>query len=276
MRYIACLAAVLGLTIPAAASALPSIKANPANKMLKRGLDPIQYDRATRCNGGHVFAGTYAMVNWLQHNASGVNWGEYRCEKWGKHEASIHSAGRAIDWHPSSMAAGRALVKLLLAADKDGNKAALARRMGIQGLIFNCKSWFGNWDGEMGNYSYCYGKNGKRKKNLDPTQAHMNHVHIELNNLGAKKQTTFWNKNVSYPVQDNEPGDAELDTEELPEPTTPVKQPTVQVPQTPVQQPSLPQPDTYSNSGGSTDGTYSHHHWNSNGGYDSSDWDDWG
>jgi hypothetical protein len=57
----------------------------------------------------------------------------------------------------------------------------------------------------MGHYSYCYGKNDKRKKNLDPTQAHMNHVHIELNLSGAAKKTTFWNKNVTYdapvPVQ---------------------------------------------------------------------------
>jgi hypothetical protein len=198
MRYIVCLVAALALAIPAAASALPSLSANPANKLLSRGIDPIQYDRATRCNGGKVPAGTLSMVAWLQRNASGVNWGEYRCEKWGKHEASLHSAGRAIDWHPATRRDGYALVKLLLAPDKDGNIAALARRMGVQGLIFDCKSWFGGWDGQLGNYSYCYSKRGKRKKNLDPTQAHMDHVHIELNLRGAAKKTTFWNKNVSY------------------------------------------------------------------------------
>ena len=198
MGYISCLVVALALTCAAAASALPSLAANPANKMLSRGIDPIRYDDATRCNGGRIPAGTKAMVAWLEHNASGVNWGEYRCEMWGKKSASLHSAGRAIDWHPSSMAAGHALVRLLLAPDKNGNAAALARRMGVQGLIFACKAWFGNWDGQMGNYSYCYGKNGKRKKGLDPTQAHMNHVHIELNLLGAAKKTTFWNKGVSY------------------------------------------------------------------------------
>jgi hypothetical protein len=198
-------AAAVALTLPAAALALPSLSANPANKLLSRGIDPIQYDRATKCNGGHVPAGTQAMVHWLERNASGVNWGEYRCEMWGKHEASIHSAGRAIDWHPSSMAAGHALVRLLLAPDRDGNVAALARRMGVQGIIFNCQSWFGSGDGQLGNYSYCFGKNGKRKKNVDPTQGHINHVHIELNLRGAAKKTTFWSKSVSYdppePVQ---------------------------------------------------------------------------
>src|SRR4051812_44710257 len=204
MRYIVCLAVALALAIPAVASALPSPTANPANKLLSRGIDPIRYDDATKCNGGHIPAGTKAMVAWLEKNASGDNWGEYRCEMWGKKSASLHSAGRAIDWHPSSMAAGHALVKLLLAPDKDGNAAALARRMGVQGLIFDCKAWFGNWDGQMGDYSYCYGKNGKRKKGLDPTQAHMNHVHIELNLAGAAKKTTFWNKNVSFPVQEQQ------------------------------------------------------------------------
>src|SRR6476646_3133788 len=103
MRYIAWLAAAVALAIPAAAGALPSLAANPANKLLSRGIDPIQYDSATHCNGGKVYAGTMAMVRWLEKNASGVNWGEYRCEPWGKGQASVHSAGRAIDWHPTSM-----------------------------------------------------------------------------------------------------------------------------------------------------------------------------
>ena len=221
MRYILCLVVAIALAIPAAASALPSLSANPANKLLSRGLDPIQYDVATRCNGGHIPAGTKAMLAWLEHNAAGVNWGEYRCEMWGKHEASLHSAGRAIDWHPATMDDGYALVKLLLAPDKGGNAAALARRMGVQGLIFDCKSWFGNWDAQMGNYSYCYGKNGKRKKNLDPTQAHMNHVHIELNLRGAAKKTTFWNKGVSYDTP-------QPTTPAQPKPVTPAPSPTPQ------------------------------------------------
>jgi hypothetical protein len=208
MGYIVCLAVALALAIPAMAAALPSITANPANKLLSRGIDPIQYDRATRCNGGKVWPGTLAMVRWLQKNAAGVDWGEYRCEVWGKHEASIHSAGRAIDWHPATMRDGRALVRLLLAKDQQGNAAALARRMGVQGIIFDCQAWFGNWDGRLGDYSYCYTKRGKRKKNLDPTQAHMNHVHIELNMRGAKKRTTFWNRAISYDVPEADPAPA--------------------------------------------------------------------
>jgi hypothetical protein len=241
MRYAACLAVAIAVALPAAASALPSLKANPADKLLSRGIDPIQYDRATKCNGGHVWAGTLAMVHWLETNASGVNWGEYRCEMWGKGQASLHSEGRAIDWHPSTKTAAYDLIALLLAPDKDGNVAALARRMGVQGLIFNCEQWFGSGDGQLGQYSYCYGKNGKRKKNIDPTQAHMDHVHIELNKLGATMKTTFWNKQITYPVETQDP-----------------VQP---------QQPQQPQPPTtFDTTGGSTDGTDHHQAWSGGGG----------
>jgi hypothetical protein len=205
IRHVAGLVVALAIVLPAAAQALPSLKANPADKLLARGIDPIRYDAATKCNGGHVYAGTMDVLGWLERNAAGVNWGEYRCELWGKGQASLHSDGRAIDWHPSTMQAGHQLVQLLLAPDKDGNAAALARRMGIQGLIFDCQSWFGGSDGTLGDYSYCVGKNGKRKKNLDPTQAHMNHVHIELNKLGATEKTTFWNKSVTYPLEIQQP-----------------------------------------------------------------------
>ena len=33
-------------------------------------------------------------------------WGSYRCEKWGKREASLHAENRAIDWHLDAAGAG--------------------------------------------------------------------------------------------------------------------------------------------------------------------------
>jgi hypothetical protein len=250
MGYTVCLVVAAALAVPALATALPSLTANPANKMLGRGIDPIRYDVATHCNGGKIPSGTKAMLGWLEKNASGVNWGEYRCEIWGKKSASLHSVGRAIDWHPTTMADGYALVKLLLASDSDGNPAALARRMGVQGLIFNCKSWFGSPSAEMTNYSYCYDSKGRRKSNLDPTQAHMNHVHIELNELGAAKKTTFWNKKVNYPVQNQTP---------VPPPRPQVPQP--QAPPKPSTPPVPPSPSVNSQTGGgqydSTGGSWS-------------------
>ena len=194
--------ALLALTLPAASIALPST--NPANKLLKRGLDPVRYDRATKCTKSPT-KGMLALQSWLQRNSAGTSWGIMRCERWGKGSASLHAEGRAIDWHldarvPAQKRAADKLIALLLAPDKAGNPVALARRMGVQGIIFNCRSWFGGGDGTLGKYSACFGRNGKRKK-VDPTTAHRDHIHIELNKLGAAKKTTFWNATVTWPTE---------------------------------------------------------------------------
>jgi hypothetical protein len=85
---------------------------------------------------------------------------------------------------------------MLLARDREGEPTALARRMGVQGLIFNCRNW---WAGSesMDRYDYCFTPAGKRRRHLDPTQAHRNHIHIELNWAGAKRRTSFWRSPLS-------------------------------------------------------------------------------
>ena len=50
---------------------------------------------------------------------------------------------------------------------------------------------------ELGRYSYCFKRNGHRRNDLDRTQAHRDHVHIELNWPGAREQTSFWRSPVS-------------------------------------------------------------------------------
>jgi hypothetical protein len=90
-------------------------------------------------------------VEWLERNAGGVSWGIMRCEKWGKGRASLHAEGRAVDWHldsarPADRREARRLIDLLLATDAAGNPHALARRMGIQEIIWNCRSWWSGGD----------------------------------------------------------------------------------------------------------------------------------
>ena len=77
------------------------------------------------------------------------------------------------------------LIHVLLEEDRNGEPFALARRMGVQGLIFNCKSWYG---GDLGPYSACYKDNGKRDPDVDRTTAHKDHVHLELNWPGARSE----------------------------------------------------------------------------------------
>jgi hypothetical protein len=101
-----------------------------------------------------------------------------------------------VDWHldaarPADRREARRLIDLWLATDSEGNEHAMARRMGIQEIIWNCRSWWSGPEG-MGKYSVCFTDSGKRRKNVNRTEAHMDHIHIGLSWAGARKRTSFW------------------------------------------------------------------------------------
>ena len=158
-------------------------------------VDDYGYDRAKDCRKRPT-PGALALVRWLEKNASGSFWGIMRCERWGRNSASLHAEGRAVDWHldaarPADRREARRLIDLWLAPDSEGNEHALARRMGIQEIIWNCRSW---WSGSAGmdRYSVCFTDGGKRRRNVNRTEAHMNHIHIGLSWAGAHRRTSFW------------------------------------------------------------------------------------
>ena len=153
------------------------------------------YDPATHC-AEKTRPGMLALQHWLEANFRGVFWGSYRCELWGKHEASLHAENRAIDWHldvtvPADRRAAERLIRLLLAPDATGNPQALARRMGVEELIWDCGYW-GAGMTQFEPYQQCYGKRGKLKKHVDPTVGHRNHVHVGMTKAGAAARTSFW------------------------------------------------------------------------------------
>jgi hypothetical protein len=108
-----------------------------------------------------------ALQRWLEANVRGVSWGTYRCEKWGKKQASLHSEGRAIDWHLD------------------------ARRMGVEEMIWDCGYW-GAGMTQFEPYPVCFNKHGTRRKHVDPSVAHRNHIHFGLTKAGAARRTSFW------------------------------------------------------------------------------------
>src|SRR3954469_9943779 len=81
---------------------LPAVSAqvahNPAERLIDQPIEDSVYDPATHCTRKQQ-PGMAALQRWLEANVRGVSWGTYRCEKWGKRQASLHSEGRAIDWH---------------------------------------------------------------------------------------------------------------------------------------------------------------------------------
>jgi hypothetical protein len=165
--------------------------ANPANNFLSIPMDPYVYDYAKGCKA-EMPAGMRKLRNWLEGNVRGGVWSIYRCERLGS-GWSVHAESRAIDWRLNvriareKRAADR-LVGMLLARDDEGKNHALARRMGIQGIIWNCRSWWASDRGDgLSRYTQC--QNGN-----DPgfTQAHKDHIHLELNKSGARGGTSFW------------------------------------------------------------------------------------
>jgi hypothetical protein len=180
----------------ASAGGFRPVVGNPADKLVDVPIDDYQYDYAKDCRK-HPTKGAEALSAWLAKNAGGSFWGIMRCERWGKGKASLHAEGRAIDWHlsvhsPADRREAQRLINLFLAPDRAGNQHALARRMGIQEIIWDCTSWYSGADA-MRPYSACYDAKGKPKK-IDDTTAHRDHIHIGLNWRGAKMQTTFWSR----------------------------------------------------------------------------------
>jgi hypothetical protein len=89
-------------------------------------------------------------------------------------------------------AAAKAALGWLLATDRAGNRAAMARRLGIMYLIFNNRMW-GSWDGRWHEYNGC----SKRPSRGDDNSCHRTHVHVSLSWSGAMGRTSYWTKRVA-------------------------------------------------------------------------------
>jgi hypothetical protein len=168
---------------------------NPLTAQLTRfsaqPLDAYRYDWARKCTG-HAQPGALALQDWLGAHVPGVSWGIYSCRKIRIGSTlSLHAEGRAVDWHLNAFsAADRAtanrLIAAFLAPDAAGNPGALARRMGIQEVIWNCRIWSANQPAAgMRPYNGC-------RPGVSKTNEHKDHLHIGMNWRGAKSQSSFW------------------------------------------------------------------------------------
>ncbi|MDQ1626259.1 MAG: hypothetical protein QOI54_3 [Actinomycetota bacterium] len=137
---------------------------------------------------------------------------------------SEHKEGRAFDWGVSARsAADRARVARVVAwltrPDVYGNRFAMARRLGIQYVIWNHKIW--------GTYAATSG--WRRYTGANP---HTDHVHFSFTWAGARRATSFWTGKVGNVVA------APLPT--TPAPRVPVPPGTPAKPGTPPAPPAPP------------------------------------
>ena len=151
---------------------------------LDQPIEGYRYENAgTTCSGGPA-PGAVGLRDELARRFGGR--GEiYNCRPVrGGQRLSLHAEGRAVDWYrrasdPAEAAEAQRIIDWLLGTDAAGNAHAVARRMGVQEIIWNRRIWTANRAAEGWR---AYG-------GVNP---HTDHLHIGLNRAGAARQTSYW------------------------------------------------------------------------------------
>ena len=101
-----------------------------------------------------------------------------------RHCAAEHGEGRALDWminanDPAQLALANAITRWLAAPDSKGRAGAMAKRFGINYIIWNRQMWRA-YDPARGWAPY-YG-----------VSPHTDHIHISFNWDGARMRSSWW------------------------------------------------------------------------------------
>jgi hypothetical protein len=211
---LAAFAAVLALAAPAA-TALSKPPTHPVT--IKPASHPKQLDPhstapggdpaperlgtvhpAKRCLPGVEQPGTVALQRYIDHWFIGHSDGINNCRNIHDTDSlSTHSEGRAFDWHldvnvANERKAAHRIIHFFLRKDSKGVKYAMARRFGVELIIYNDHIWSVTFPGK-----------GMRPCG-DDCSDHFDHLHIEQNWKGAHRKTSAW-KGWTFRVPDVTP-----------------------------------------------------------------------
>ena len=175
------------------------VLALPGSAAAVSSIDAYRFDYpGSFCSGG-ARPGALGFLQWLSaHDAVGVSGGIYACRTiQGTNVLSLHAEGRAVDWVLDNRdARQRKIADGIVAAlltRAHGHNHALARRMGIQEIIWNCRIWMSDRpDVGLARYPPC-------STSADRTVRHENHFHVGLNQEGAEQRTSFWTRGSLAP-----------------------------------------------------------------------------
>jgi hypothetical protein len=195
-RSIACFVVAVSALVPLSQNAF----AAPPSKGFGPGIDAYPgYDGQSKCSPSPK-PGVAAFARMVQNAYPGTgSFGISRaCSVGGQSE---HKEGRAFDWAvnasvPYQRTAAESMLDWLTGKDRYGNDKAMARRLGVMYIIWNRRIWFpwGGWE------TYCVQKPfgchspGDRSSLRHP---HTDHVHFSFTWAGARKETTYWKKDLS-------------------------------------------------------------------------------
>ena len=176
---------------PAEPGPSPSPKATVDTSAWLAGLGPIEpyaaYEPQSSCSPT-AKAGTVTMKDALLSSYPATrNLGIARaCHLGGRSE---HKEGRAFDWgayvtRPAERGSVEQFLTQLLATDADGNRHALARRMGVMYVIWNGQIWS----------AYRPQDGWRRYGGPNP---HTDHAHVSLSYAGGAGRTSFFTQNLA-------------------------------------------------------------------------------
>ncbi|MFG1608033.1 hypothetical protein [Actinoplanes sp. NPDC049265] len=176
-------AAVVTLTPAAAQAATP-----PVIPPFNRAIDPYAAnDPVSSCDAG-IKPGLQDFRSFIKNRYGLGNTIDF-VEACDLSSPGGHDQGRAWDWGNDATDAAdvdkvNTVLNWLLATDKYGNKHAMARRLGINFIIWNRRIIFLTPSGAKTWEAYsCDGS---------ASGCHTNHVHFEMSWAGARRQTTWW------------------------------------------------------------------------------------
>lgn len=179
----------LGLSFvgASASAALAATIPPPPTKPLPQELDIApKYQEGYRCLSGDL-PGPTAFAKLLN-------------ETYGKHVYGInrtcaaeHGEGRALDWMNNAytadgLALGNAITRWLAAPDSEGRPGAMARRFGINYIIWNRQMW----------RAYDPGRGWAPYSGVSP---HTDHIHMSFTWDGAYQRTSWWTGKALTSVQ---------------------------------------------------------------------------
>jgi hypothetical protein len=151
-------------------------------------LEDFHFDRPGRypdsCTGG-ALPGVIRLARLIEErwHSGSVRLG-YTCVQKRPGVTDVHGEGRALDWaldaaSAHDLAIGNAIVGWVLADDRNGNRYARARRMGVQEIAWNGRIW----------------TSSRWKEGLRPIRRgdrRRNWVHIAFTWAGARVRTSYW------------------------------------------------------------------------------------
>ena len=171
-------ASVIALPLGAAAAHAGSVPVPQPSRTLPSALDVAPpYQAGTRCLTEEQ-PGPVAFAKLLNRTYGSHSYGVLRrCDQ-------EHGEGRALDWmldarDPEQLEVGNTLTRWLSAADDKGRKGAMARRFGINYMIWNKRIWKA-WAPEKGWAAY------------SGSSPHTDHIHISFTWDGAYALNSWW------------------------------------------------------------------------------------